>query len=98
MVKQTHMLSRRLDKKHARHKTMRRIYDSLYDRLLHRRALAQAFAKVRRAKGAKTPENDEQTATDFAENLTLRRTKKMNSIVLFTNCGPRRIVRNRCDG
>lgn len=48
---------------------MSRIYYSLYDRLLHRRALAQAFTKVRRAKGAKTPGADGQTAADFAENL-----------------------------
>lgn len=48
---------------------MSRIYYSLYDRLLHRQALALAFAKVRRAKGAKTPGNDGQTAMDFAENL-----------------------------
>ena len=35
------------NEKHARHETMSKIYYSLYDRLLHRRALAQAFAKVR---------------------------------------------------
>lgn len=48
---------------------MSRIHYSLYDRLLHRRALAQAFAKVRRAKGAKTPGHDGQTAADFAGHL-----------------------------
>ena len=39
-------------------------YFSLYDRLLHRRALAQAFAKVRRARGA--PGIDGQSITGFA--------------------------------
>lgn len=48
---------------------MSKIYYSLYDRLLHRRALAQAFAKVRRAKGAKTPGDDGQTAADFAASV-----------------------------
>jgi RNA-directed DNA polymerase len=48
---------------------MSRIYYSLYDRLLHRRALAQAFAKVRRAKGARTPGDDGQTAAGFQANL-----------------------------
>lgn len=42
------------------------VYYSLYDRLLSRRALADAFAKVRRAKGAKTPGQDGQTAAEFA--------------------------------
>jgi group II intron reverse transcriptase/maturase len=46
---------------------MSRIYYSLYDRLLHRRALARAFAKVRRAKGA--PGVDGQTVADFAEQV-----------------------------
>lgn len=46
---------------------MRKIYDSLYDRLLHRRALAQAFAKVRRAQGA--PGVDGRTIADFAANV-----------------------------
>jgi len=45
---------------------MPKTFYSLYDRLLHRRALARAFAKVRRAKGAKTPGQDGQTAADFA--------------------------------
>jgi RNA-directed DNA polymerase len=48
---------------------MSSIYYSLYDRLLQRGALAQAFAKVRRAEGAKTPGGDEQTAADFGEHL-----------------------------
>jgi len=43
------------------------IYYSLYDRLLHRRALAQAFAKVRRARGA--PGVDGQTIADVEANL-----------------------------
>ena len=47
---------------------MTTIFYSLYDRLLHRRALAVAFAKVRRAKGAKTPGQDGQTAADLAAN------------------------------
>lgn len=46
---------------------MSRIYYSLYDRLLQRRALAQAFAKVRRAKGA--PGHDGQTIADFEANV-----------------------------
>ena len=46
---------------------MRRIYYSLYDRLLHRFALGKAFAKVRRAKGA--PGVDGQTIADFADNV-----------------------------
>ena len=46
---------------------MSRIYYSLYDRLLHRRALARAFAKVRRAKGA--PGDDGQTIADFEANV-----------------------------
>lgn len=46
---------------------MNRIYYSLYDRLLHRRALAQAFVKVRRAKGA--PGVDGQTVADFQANV-----------------------------
>jgi group II intron reverse transcriptase/maturase len=48
---------------------MSRIYYSLYDRLFHRQALAQAFAKVRRAEGAKTPGDDGQTAAEFGEHL-----------------------------
>jgi RNA-directed DNA polymerase len=46
---------------------MNRIYYSLYDRLLHRRALALAFAKVRRARGA--PGVDGQTVADFQANV-----------------------------
>jgi hypothetical protein len=42
------------------------IYYSLYDRLLHRGALAQAFAKVRRARGA--PGIDGQSIADFASH------------------------------
>jgi len=45
---------------------MTQVYYSLYDRLLNQRALARAFAQVRRAKGAKTPGQDGQTAADFA--------------------------------
>lgn len=44
-----------------------RIYYSLYDRLLDRRALARAFEKVRRAKGA--PGIDGQTIGDFQSRL-----------------------------
>lgn len=44
-----------------------RIYYSLYDRLLDRRALARAFEKVRRAKGA--PGVDGQTIEDFESRL-----------------------------
>ncbi len=46
---------------------MSRIYYSLYSRLLDRRALARAFAKVRRAKGA--PGVDGQTIADFEANV-----------------------------
>lgn len=46
---------------------MSRIHYSLYDRLLHRRALTQAFAKVRRAKGA--PGVDGQAIADFAAKV-----------------------------
>jgi group II intron reverse transcriptase/maturase len=45
-----------------------RIYYSLYDRLLSRRALARAYERVRRAKGA--PGVDGQTISDFALELT----------------------------
>lgn len=44
-----------------------RIYYSLYDRLLDRRALARAFEKVRRAKGA--PGHDGQTIESFGTEL-----------------------------
>jgi len=44
-----------------------RIYYSLYDRLPDRRALARAFEKVRRAKGA--PGVDGQTISDFESGL-----------------------------
>jgi RNA-directed DNA polymerase len=46
---------------------MMRIYYSLYDRLLDRRALARAFGRVRRAKGA--PGVDGQTIADFQSGL-----------------------------
>ena len=46
-----------------------RIWYSLYDRLLNPLALSNAFAKVRRAKGARTPGVDGQTARDFEANL-----------------------------
>ena len=46
---------------------MSKIYYSLYDRLLQLPALARAFAKVRRAKGA--PGVDGQTVADFAANV-----------------------------
>jgi len=46
-----------------------RIWYSLYDRLLNTLALSNAFAKVRRAKGAKTPGVDGQTARDFEAKL-----------------------------
>lgn len=44
-----------------------RIFYSLYDRLLDRRALAKAFEKVRRASG--TPGADGQTISDFQSCL-----------------------------
>lgn len=44
-----------------------RIYYSLYDRLLDRRAMARAFEKVRRAQGA--PGVDRQTIADFQSRL-----------------------------
>ncbi len=66
-MKQTHVLLWNVYKEHARHKTMSRIFYSLYDRLLQRPALAAAFAKVRRAKGA--PGVDGQTISDFANQL-----------------------------
>jgi group II intron reverse transcriptase/maturase len=46
---------------------MKRTYYSLYSRLLDRRALARAFEKVRRAKGA--PGIDGQTIADFEADL-----------------------------
>jgi RNA-directed DNA polymerase len=46
---------------------MKRIFYSLYDRLLDRRALAKAFEKVRRASGA--PGADGQTISDFQSCL-----------------------------
>lgn len=53
--------------KHARRKTMSKIYYSLYDRLLNASALANAFKKVRRAKGA--PGVDGQTIAEFESGL-----------------------------
>lgn len=47
--------------------TQMRIYYSLYDRLLDRRAMARAFEKVRRAQGA--PGVDRQTIADFQSRL-----------------------------
>ena len=47
--------------------TPMRIYYSLYDRLLDRRAMARAFEKVRRAQGA--PGVDRQTIADFQSRL-----------------------------
>ena len=44
-----------------------RIYYSLYDRLLDYRALARAFEKVRRSKGASG--DDGQTVESFGLNL-----------------------------
>ena len=46
---------------------MTKIFYSLYDRLLDRRALAKAFEKVRRASGA--PGADGQTISDFQSCL-----------------------------
>ncbi len=69
---------------------MSRIYYSLYDRLLSHFALGKAFAKVRRAKGA--PGVDGQTIADFADHV------EDELSTSFTNCGPRLIGHNRCDG
>jgi len=55
-----------------------RIYYSLYDRLLDRRALARAFEKVRRAKGA--PGVDGQTITDFASGLAEELTRLVTEL------------------
>jgi group II intron reverse transcriptase/maturase len=55
------------DKRRAGPETMSRIYYTLYDRLLHRKALAEAFAKVKRNRGAAGI--DGQTIEDFAGNL-----------------------------
>jgi len=57
---------------------MSRIYYSLYDRLLQRRALARAFAKVRRAKGA--PGNDGQTIADFEANVEEELTRLVHEL------------------
>jgi retron-type reverse transcriptase len=66
-VNEQHVLTRGTDEEHAKHETMSRIYYSLYDRLLQLPAMARAFAKVRRAKGA--PGVDGQTIADFAGNV-----------------------------
>lgn len=55
-----------------------RIYYSLYDRLLDRRALARAFEKVRRAQGA--PGVDEQTIDDFESGLLDELTRLVNEL------------------
>ena len=55
-----------------------RIYYSLYDRLLDRRALARAFEKVRRAKGA--PGVDGQTISDFASGLLEELNRLVNEL------------------
>jgi RNA-directed DNA polymerase len=55
-----------------------RIYYSLYDRLLDRRALARAFEKVRRAQGA--PGVDGQTIKDFASGLLDELTRLFNEL------------------
>ncbi len=63
---------------------MSRIYYSLYDRLLHRRALAQAFTKVRRAKGA--PGVDGQTIADFAANVENELDRLIHELRTKTYC------------
>jgi RNA-directed DNA polymerase len=55
-----------------------RIYYSLYDRLLDRRALARAFEKVRRAQGA--PGVDGQTIKDFESGLLDELTRLVNEL------------------
>jgi len=55
-----------------------RIYYSLYDRLLDRRALARAFEKVRRAQGA--PGVDGQTIHDFESGLSDELTRLINEL------------------
>jgi group II intron reverse transcriptase/maturase len=55
-----------------------RTYYSLYDRLLDRRALARAFEKVRRAKGA--PGIDGQTIGDFEVDLLGELTRLVNEL------------------
>jgi len=55
-----------------------RIYYSLYDRMLNREALAAAFAKVRRARGA--PGIDGQTITDFGQRLEEELTQLANEL------------------
>jgi group II intron reverse transcriptase/maturase len=55
-----------------------RIYYSLYDRLLDCRALARAFERVRRAKGA--PGVDGQTIADFASGQWEELTRLVNEL------------------
>jgi len=55
-----------------------RIYYSLYDRLLDRRALARAFEKVRRGKGA--PGVDGQTISDFQSGLLEELTRLVSEL------------------
>ena len=54
------------------------IYYSLYDRLLDPRALARAFEKVRRSKGA--PGVDGQTVIDFKSGLVEEITRLVNEL------------------
>ena len=55
-----------------------RIYYSLYDRLLDPRALARAFEKVRRSKGA--PGVDGQTVSDFKSGLVEEINRLVNEL------------------
>jgi group II intron reverse transcriptase/maturase len=55
-----------------------RIFYSLYDRLLDRRALAKAFEKVRRASGA--PGADGQTISDFQSCLLEELNRLVNEL------------------
>ena len=57
---------------------MKRIFYSLYDRLLDRRALAKAFEKVRRASGA--PGADGQTISDFQSCLVEELERLVNEL------------------
>ena len=63
---------------------MSKIYYSLYDRLLHRGALARAFAKVRRARGA--PGIDGQTIADFASCEVEELTRLADELRTKTYC------------
>ncbi len=55
-----------------------KIFYSLYDRLLDRRALAKAFEKVRRASGA--PGADGQTISDFQSCLLEELNRLVNEL------------------